>query len=195
MAEKIELKNILEKLQERAEYLGNGIVKVDFFLNHLVDTSAMDTIGEEIANFFKDYSPNKILTVESSGIIPAFATALKFRIPLLFAKKKGALTMKDALVEKAESRTRGSEVELHVSKEFLNEDDKVIIVDDFLASGKTIEALMKIVKRSGADLVGIAAVMEKEFEEGRKHLEKLTDVPIYTVFKISLEGDKPVFKI
>lgn len=195
MIKKIELKDILEKLQERAEYLGNGIVKVDFFLNHLVDTLAMEKIGEEIANFFKDYSPTKVLTVESSGIIPAFVTALNLEIPLLFAKKKGALTMKNVLIEKTESRTREKEVELHVSKEFLNKDDRILIVDDFLASGKTMEALIKIIRRSGAKLVGIAAVMEKEFEDGRSYLEKLTDVPIYTVFKISLEGDKLIFKL
>jgi len=195
MKKTVELRDILRELQQNAEYLGNGIVKVDFFLNHLVDTVAMKTIGEMIADFFRSYSPTKVLTVESSGIIPAFSTACKLNIPLIFAKKKGAVTMRKVLVEKAESRTRGNEVELHVSKEFLNKNDRILIVDDFLASGKTIEALIKIVKRSEAKLIGIAAVMEKEFESGRKYLEKLVDVPIYTIFKISLNDNKLEFKV
>lgn len=186
--EKIEkLKSILEKLRNNAKYMGNGIIKVDFFLNHLVDTQMMLLIGEMIADYFERYNPSKVLTVESSGIIPAFTTAMNLKIPVIFAKKKGAATMERPIIERVVSRTRGNTVELHVSKEFLDKKDKILIVDDFLASGKTIGTLINITKRVGAELVGIAAVMEKTFENGRKYLEKLVDVPIYSIIKISMD--------
>jgi len=186
------LKLILGKLQNKAKYVGNGIVKIDFFLNHLVDTQAMLLIGEMIATFFEKYNPSKILTVESSGIIPAFSTAMYLKIPLVFAKKKGAITIEDPIIEKVTSRTRGNTVELHVSREFLSRKDKILIVDDFLASGKTIGALINITKKAGAELIGIATVMEKTFENGRKYLEKLVNVPVFSAIKISIDENNKI---
>jgi xanthine phosphoribosyltransferase len=166
----------MEALRQRilaeGKNLGRGILKIDSFLNHQLDAELMEEIGVEIARRFEAARPDRILTAEVSGIVPAVMAAKALgNIPVVYARKHKPITMQEPVyLEMAPSHTKGGEVLLMVSPEFLHAGDRVLIVDDFLASGKTIEALAQIVENAGATLVGIAAVVEKSFEGGREAL-------------------------
>ena len=162
-----------QRILQEGKNLGRGILKIDSFLNHQLDAALLETVGEEIAARFVGERPSRILTAEVSGIIPAVMTAKAMgNIPVVYARKHKPITMMEPVyIETAPSHTKGGEVMLMVSPEFLSGEDRVLIVDDFLASGKTINALARIVQNSGAMLVGIAAVVEKDFEGGREALQ------------------------
>ncbi|MFQ5435122.1 MAG: xanthine phosphoribosyltransferase [Anaerolineae bacterium] len=160
-----------ERIRQEGQNLGRGILKIDSFLNHQIDAPLLADVGEEIARRFAKTRPTRILTAEVSGIIPAAMTGLKMGLPVVYARKHKPITMMEPVfVDTAPSHTKGGDVLLMVSPEFLHEDDRVLIVDDFLASGKTIDGLARIVQNAGAELVGIAAVVEKSFERGRETL-------------------------
>ncbi|MCA9874552.1 MAG: xanthine phosphoribosyltransferase [Anaerolineales bacterium] len=161
-----------ERILKEGQNLGRGILKIDSFLNHQLDACLMETIGEEIAARFRATGPTRILTAEVSGIIPAVMTGKALgNLPVVYARKHKPITMREPVfVDSAPSHTKGGEVLLMVSPEFLHADDRILIVDDFLATGRTIDALGRIVQSSGATLVGIAAVVEKTFEGGREAL-------------------------
>ncbi len=173
-----------EAVRSRGSVMGNGILRVDSFLNHQIDPLLMKSAGELIADFFRDYEVTKVLTAESSGIAPSLMAACELGAQLVFARKRRPITMQHYLSESAPSHTKGGVVELNVSLDYLGKEDRVIIVDDFLASGKTIEALATLTLRTGASLVGFAAVIEKTFEEGRSLLEKFS-VPVLGIVRIS----------
>jgi xanthine phosphoribosyltransferase len=179
-----------EKIKGEGQNLGRGILKIDSFLNHQVDASLMEKVGGEIATMFEGSNPTLILTAEVSGIIPAVMVAKSMgNLPAVYARKHKPITMREPVfVEVAPSHTKGHEVNLMVSPEFLNHQHRVLIVDDFLASGRTIEALARIVKNAGATLVGIAAVVEKSFEGGRDLLSHWK-VPIKSVAIITDMSD------
>ena len=163
-----------KRILEEGENLGRGILKIDSFLNHQVDAELMDAVGKEIAGRFSATRPTLILTAEVSGIIPAVMTGKALHnLPVLYARKHKPITMKEPVyVDGAPSHTKGGEVLLMVSPEFLHAHDRVLIVDDFLATGRTIDALARIVSNAGATLVGIATVVEKSFEGGRELLQQ-----------------------
>jgi xanthine phosphoribosyltransferase len=171
-----EKKAYMEALRQRilseGKNLGRGILKIDSFLNHQLDAQLMEEVGAEIARRFETAEPDRILTAEVSGIVPAVMAAKALgNIPVVYARKHKPITMQEPVyLEMAPSHTKGGDVLLMVSPEFLHAGDRVLIVDDFLASGKTIEALAQIVQNAGATLVGIAAVVEKSFEGGREAL-------------------------
>jgi xanthine phosphoribosyltransferase len=179
------MKSLKQRILADGQNLGRGILKIDTFLNHQLDVSLMEDIGQEIARRFADSRPNRILTAEVSGIAPAVMAAKYLEnIPVVYARKHKPITMQEPVfVEVAPSHTKGGEVNLMVSPEFLSHNDRVLIVDDFLASGLTIEALAEIVRRAGATLVGIAAVVEKTFEGGREALAHW-EVPIEAMASI-----------
>lgn len=185
---------IMDELKQRilqeGQNLGRGILKIDSFLNHQVDARLMETAGIEIAAHFANTRPTRILTAEVSGIIPAVMTGKALgNIPVVYARKHKPITMREPVfVESAPSHTKGGEVLLMVSPEFLAKDDRILIVDDFLASGRTLDALARIVQGSGATLVGIAAVVEKSFEDGRAALAHW-DVPILALVTITDMSD------
>ena len=181
-----------ERILREGKNLGRGILKIDSFLNHQLDAELMSEIGAEMAAFFADTQPTRILTAEVSGIVPAVMAAKALNnIPVVYARKHKPITMQEPVfVDTAPSHTKGGQVMLMVSPEFLHATDRILIVDDFLASGKTINALARIVKNSGATLVGIAAVVEKSFEGGRTALA-CWDVPIMsTAIITSMEDGK-----
>ncbi len=161
-----------DRIRREGENLGRGILKIDSFLNHQIDAALMEAAGEAIAARFADERPTRILTAEVSGIIPAVMAGRALgNLPVVYARKHKPITMREPVyVDSAPSHTKGGEVMLMVSPEFLSADDRVLIVDDFLASGRTIDALARIVAAAGATLVGIAAVVEKTFEGGREQL-------------------------
>jgi len=169
--------------------LGNGILKIDSILNHQMDPLLMKRMGEEFARRFADKHVQRILTAEVSGIAPALMTGLVMNVPVVYARKQKPLTMSGPVyLEVAPSHTKGSEVLLLVSAEFLHAGENVLVLDDFLASGQTIEKLVRMVYSAKANLAGIAAVIEKTFEGGRERLEKL-GVPIEVLVKISAMTD------
>lgn len=177
-------KGKMEQLNQRilseGKNLGRGILKIDSFLNHQIDALLMEAIGVDIAAQFAHTKPSRVLTAEVSGLIPAAMTGKALgNLPVVYARKRKPITMMEPVyIEEAPSHTKGNEVSLMVSPEFLAADDRILIVDDFLASGRTIDALCRIVQNAGAELVGIAAVVEKTFEGGRDVLSHW-QVPIY----------------
>jgi xanthine phosphoribosyltransferase len=184
----------MERLQEciRREgvYLGDGILKIDSVINHQVDADLMLEAGAEFARVFADTNPTRVLTAEVSGIIPALTTAYALGVPLVYARKHKPITMQEPVfVEFAPSHTKGGEVSLMVSPEFINAEDRVLIIDDFLATGKTIAAMARIVEDAGATLVGVGALIEKAFEGGREALSHLDTRVISLVTIAELRDD------
>jgi xanthine phosphoribosyltransferase len=179
-----------ERIRRDGRHLGRGILKVDSFLTHQVDLLLMQRAGQDLARRFAHAGASKVLTAEISGIAPAAFTALALGIPMIYARKVRPITMPTPVYEEtAPSHTKGTMVSLIVSPEFLGPTDRVLIIDDFLATGQTIAALARIVRSSGAILVGIGSCIEKTFEGGRALLQPL-DVPIYSLALIHrLDGD------
>ena len=152
--------------------LGRGILKVDSFVNHQVDPMLMQECALEFARRFKAYEPTKVLTAEISGIAPALLTALELGVPVVYARKHKPITMPDTVfLTTAPSHTKGHNVDLMVSPEYLGAKERVIIIDDFLASGQTILGLMRLAQAAGAKVLGVGALIEKTLEGGRATLE------------------------
>jgi xanthine phosphoribosyltransferase len=179
-----------ERIKREGRNLGRGILKVDGFVNHQVDVQLMVNVGRELAQRFADAGATKVLTAEISGIAPAVTTALALNLPVIYARKTKPITMPDRVYRaSAPSHTKGRLVELMVSPEVLQQSDRILIVDDFLASGQTIAALARIVQSSGAKLVGIGTLIEKTFEGGRQQLASQFDVPIESLVTITDMSD------
>lgn len=179
-------------IMEKGHNLGSGILKVDGFINHQIDTHLMFEIGQALGEKFKGLGATKVITAEISGIGPALTTAYALNIPLIYARKVRPATMTGKVfVEVAPSHTKGNDVFLMVAAEFITEDDKLLIVDDFLASGSTIAALARLIEHANATLVGVGAVIEKRFEGGRARLERL-GVPIVTQAVITEMDDNKI---
>ena len=166
------MESLKDRIRREGENLGRGILKIDSFLNHQIDPLLMEAAGEAIAAAFAAARPTRILTAEVSGIIPAtMAGKALGNLPVVYARKHKPITMREPVfVDSAPSHTKGGEVMLMVSPEFLTAGDRILIVYDFLATGRTIDALARIVQSAGAELVGIAAIVEKDFEGGRAEL-------------------------
>ena len=184
-----------ERIISEGVNLGGGILKVDSFVNHQVDPVLMDEAGREFARLFADIGATKILTAEISGIAPAVATGLHMSLPVVYARKRKPITMPDqVLLTLAPSHTKGRTVELIVSPEYLAGGEKVLIIDDFLASAATILGLVQLAEAAGAIVVGIGALIEKSFEGGRGRLKTL-NVPVHSLAAIrSMEGDQIIFE-
>ena len=189
------MKILIDRILKEGQYLGNGILKVDGFINHQVDPHLMNAAGKEFARLFKDVGATKILTAEISGIAPAVYAGQHMNLPVVYARKRKPITMPDqVLLTLAPSHTKGRTVELIVSPEYLAGGEKVLIIDDFLASGATILGLVQLAEIAGASVVGIGALIEKTFEGGRAALEYL-NVPIISLAPItSFDDDKIHFE-
>jgi xanthine phosphoribosyltransferase len=189
---------MMDRLKERilaeGQNLGGGILKVDGFVNHQVDPDLMEACGRELALLFQDVGATKVLTAEISGIAPALTTAHHLGLPVVYARKSKPVTMPDQVfLTLTPSHTKGRTVELIVSPEYLGAGEKVLIIDDFLASGQTILGLVRLAQAAGATIVGIGALIEKSFEGGRQVLSSL-EVPVHALAVItSMEGDQILF--
>ncbi len=161
-----------------------NVLKVDSFLNHQMDIELFDKIGEEFKRRFSDCNINKILTIEASGIGIACMVARHFDVPVVFAKKSKSINIEgDVFVAEVESFTHKCKNQVIVSKKFLGPDDRVLIIDDFLANGCALQGLISIVSSAGAKVEGIGIVIEKGFQSGGQvirnlgyHLESLAIV-------------------
>ncbi|MBL8080332.1 MAG: xanthine phosphoribosyltransferase [Anaerolineales bacterium] len=183
-----------ERILKEGRILGNGILKVDSFVNHQVDPTLMNECGRIFADLFKHVGATKILTAEISGIAPAITTGIHMKLPVVYARKNKPITMPDQVyLTLAPSHTKGRMVELIISPEYLANDEKVLIIDDFLASGQTILGLVRLAEAAGSKVVGIGTLIEKLFEGGRDAL-KPTGVPIESIACIkSLDNGKIEF--
>lgn len=167
------MKLLQEKIMREGKVLSDDVLKVDAFLNHQIDPVLMQEIGKEFAKRFKDDKITKIVTIESSGIAPAVMAALQFGVTVVFARKRKSLTLQDNMyTAKVYSYTKQETNEISISKQYINEDDRVLIIDDFLANGQAALGLMSLVEQAGATVVGIGIVIEKAFQDGGSKLRE-----------------------
>jgi len=183
------MNELKERILRDGQVLDNGILKVDSFINHQVDPALMDSCGQEFARRFANLGATKVLTAEISGIAPALTTALHLGLPVVYARKTKPITMPDQVyLTLAPSHTKGRMVELIISPEYLANHEKVLIIDDFLASGATILGLVRLAEAAGAKIVGIGTLIEKSFEGGRAALKHL-NLPVESLACIASMGD------
>lgn len=185
------MESLGRKVKEDGVVIDEKILKVDGFLNHQIDAKLMNDVGKTFYDSFKDAGITKILTIEASGIAPAIMASFHFDVPCLFAKKAKPSTLKDGFYSTdIHSFTKNKTSTVIVSEEFLGADDKVLIIDDFLANGDASLGLNDIVKQANATTVGVGIVVEKSFQNGRQRLE---DAGLYvsSLCKVaSLKGNK-----
>jgi xanthine phosphoribosyltransferase len=184
-----------QKILTDGYVLSSNVLKVDSFINHQIDVGLFNEIGKEFKRIYKDCEVTKILTIEASGIGIACMTAQYFDVPALFAKKHEAVNMDLETYESdVFSYTKNKTYKVRVSKKYLNENDKVLIVDDFLANGNAVAGLVDIVKQAGAEVVGVGIVIEKGFQTGRSVIEKSGIRVESLVIVDSLENGQVTFK-
>lgn len=188
------MKAMEEKILREGQILPGEILKVGSFLNQQIDTEFLREMAEEIATLFKDCGATKVLTVEASGIAIATAAGLAMNIPVLFAKKhKTSNVDGEILSAPVHSYTHGTDYNIVVSKNYLSTEDKVLMVDDFLASGNAFMGLLGLINGAGATCVGACAAIEKRFQGGGDMLRKmgirLESLAIISAF----EGNSVVF--
>lgn len=169
------MKKLTDRIRKDGKVLPGDILKVDNFLNHQIDVKLMDEIGEEFYRLFKDEDINKILTIESSGIAIATAASRYFNyIPVVYAKKTVAANMAKDVYERMEhSYTRNIEYTVQVARQFLGENDRILILDDFLANGEAMKALIGICNDAKAKVVGCGVVVCKTYQPGERSLKEL----------------------
>ncbi len=192
------MKALVERIRSEGRNLGRGILKVDGFINHQLDPVLTVEMGQEFARRFAAAGVDgitKIITAEVSGIAPALTTAMALGVPVVYARKHRPITMPAGFyASEAPSHTKGGIVQLMVSPEYLHPADRVLLIDDFLATGKTIHALAQLIADCGATLCGIGCLVEKSFESGRAQLSHL-NVPIVTLAIVdSMDNDAIVVR-
>ncbi len=175
--------------------IGEGdVLKVDSFINHMVDVEFVNKLGQEFYRLFKDCDVNKILTIEASGIGIACITAQYFHVPVVFAKKtKTNNIYADVYTSRVESYTHQKTYDIVVSKEFLGRDDRVLIIDDFLAKGSALYALIELIKQADAVTVGAGIVIEKAYQPGGDLIRNKMGVRVESLARIrSMSAEKGI---
>lgn len=167
------MKLLKEKILKDGVVREGNILKVDNFLNHQIDIEFMNEIGKEFYRLFADKNITKILTIEASGIAIASITAQYFNVPVLFAKKAKSKNIDgDLYTSVVKSYTYGKEYTITVAKKFLGSEERVLIIDDFLANGAALNGLIDVVKQAGASVEGLGIVIEKGFQHGGDKLRE-----------------------
>ena len=161
------MKLLEDRIRKDGKIRGTDVLKVDSFLNHQIDVGLLDEIGREFFRLYGNDGVTKILTIEASGIGIACMTARYFNVPVIFAKKNKTKNIAgDVYTSKVESFTHGRVYDIIVSREFLSPEDRVLVIDDFLANGSALQGLIKLVTDAGATLVGAGICVEKAFQPG-----------------------------
>lgn len=184
---------LIKKIKDEGYVIDNKIVKVDHFINHMLDSKLVNEIGLEFSKVFKNIT--KILTIEASGIAYAVATAFHMNhVPIVFARKTESLiTSDDLLKSDVYSFTKQKTSTIIVDSAYINKDDNILIIDDFLAKGNAALGLIDIVNQKNATIAGVGIVIEKGFEPGRKRIEEL-GINVHSLALIKkLENNKIVF--
>jgi len=172
-----------DRVLKEAKVLPNDIIDVSSFMDAFVDVDLMDQCGKDLADRFIKVKPSKILTVATTGLVIAIPMAKYLQVPLVYARKQRSVVMADTFDAGYNSKTIGQDRQLLVSKDHIDEEDRVLIVDDFLSSGSSQEALLRIVSEAGATAVGVGVLLEKEYEAGRVSLSGY-EVPVESVVRI-----------
>ena len=163
-----------QKILDSAEVLPGGVLKVDSFLNHQIDVMFVSKLAEEWYRLFKDEKITKILTIESAGIGLASIAALLFKVPVVYAKKTRNAALSDEYhCTKVISYTHGQVYDVFLAKNLINKDDRILILDDFLANGSAIKILIRLAEAGGAKVVGSTVAIEKAYLGGGKDIRSL----------------------
>ena len=183
------MKILEDMILERGIAVNEDILKVDSFVNHQVDPELMKNIGDEFAEHFKGQGITKVATIESSGIAPALMTALALNVPMLILKKQPSKILNQDLYQTVvTSYTKGTSYELTPSKNFISENDHVLIIDDFLANGEAATGAIRLIRKAHATIAGVGILIEKSFQPG---YEKLTEqgIDVYSLARIAKLGE------
>jgi xanthine phosphoribosyltransferase len=179
------MKLLKDKILAEGIALNEHILKVDGFINHQVDPELMQKMGKEFAEHFKGQGITKIATIESSGIAPTLATAMALNVPMIILKKQPSKILNQDLFQTVvTSFTKSTSYELTLSKRFVNENDHVLIIDDFLANGEAATGAIRLLRLARATIAGLGIVIEKSFQPGR---DKVIDqgVEVFSLARIS----------
>lgn len=167
------MKLLEDRIKNDGIVIGSDILKVDMFLNHQIDPSLINELGKEFSRLFKDCGADRILTVETSGVPIAVMAGLYLNIPVVFAKKASHKYVgTDLYTAECYSYTHATTYEISVSKKYLPDGEKILIIDDFLADGNATKALLELVKQCKGEAVGIGIAVEKGFQPGGKFLRE-----------------------
>lgn len=178
-----------ECIRENGQAINETVLKVDSFLNHQVDADLMYEIGKSFKEYFKDHGITKIFTIESSGIAPTVMTALQMSLPMVTLKKQSSKILNGEVYQTTvHSFTKVMDYELTLSKNYINDKDKILIIDDFLANGEAALGAIRLVEEAGAEVAGIGIVIEKSFQPGRGVLDK-KGYDVYSLARISKLGE------
>ena len=178
------MEELKTRIKEVGTVLPGNVLKVDAFLNHQIDAGLMQRIGQAFAARFVDAGITKVWTVESSGIAPAVMTGLALGVPVIFARKHKSLTLNEGLyTAEVYSYTKQVANKITIAQKYVAPDDKVLIIDDFLANGQAVSGLLAIAKQAGVTVTGAGIVIEKTFQPGRLALEK-QGIPVVSLAKI-----------
>ena len=183
------MKILEDMILERGIAVNEDILKVDSFVNHQVDPELMKNIGDEFAEHFEGQGITKVATIESSGIAPALMTALALNVPMLILKKQPSKILNQDLYQTVvTSYTKGTSYELTLSKNFISENDHVLIIDDFLANGEAATGAIRLIRKAHATIAGVGILIEKSFQPG---YEKLTEqgIDVYSLARIAKLGE------
>lgn len=179
------MESLHKRILEEGNALSDTVLKVDSFLNHQVDPKLMYEMGTYFKNYYIDHKVTKIFTIESSGIAPTAMTAMQMNLPMVILKKQGSKILNgDFYQTTVHSFTKGSDYELTLSKKYINEEDNILIIDDFLANGEAALGAARLVEEAGAKVAGIGIVIEKSFQKGPQML-KDKGYDVYSLARIS----------
>ncbi|WEV40077.1 xanthine phosphoribosyltransferase [Lactobacillus sp. ESL0681] len=191
------MKLLEERIRRDGEVLPGNVLKINSFLNHQVDPELMMAVGQEFARLFQDSGITKVLTCEASGIAPGIMAAFELRVPMVFARKKKPSTLNDAVYwADVFSYTKKVTNKICVEQKFLNKDDNLLIVDDFLAHGEAVKGLISVAEQAHTNVAGVGVVVAKNFQGGsdwvKDHgyrLEALANITNFTDGKVVFAGE------
>ncbi|WP_079433888.1 xanthine phosphoribosyltransferase [Zoogloea sp. LCSB751] len=174
---------LVRRIEKEATVENGQILRIDHFLNHRIEPAFIFELAHELARRLSFFQPNVILTAEASGIAPALIVAQALSVPLVYAKKYSPQVEAPAISRVIPSPTKGGHTRLVISQRYIKPGQRIVIVDDFLANGRTATALIDMVREAGAEVLGAGFVVEKRFKQGREHIEAL-GVPVSTLAQV-----------
>ncbi|MBQ1192860.1 MAG: xanthine phosphoribosyltransferase [Lachnospiraceae bacterium] len=161
-----------DKIRSEGEILDDEILKVDGFINHQVDVNLMEELGKDMARHFLGQGITKVFTIESSGISPALFTAKYLNVPMVILKKQASKNLKTEVWQtEVVSYTKGTSYDLTLAKNYISDEDNILIIDDFLANGEAATGAIRLIRKAHATVAGIGVLIEKSFQPGREKLE------------------------
>ncbi|HFI0048546.1 TPA: xanthine phosphoribosyltransferase [Streptococcus suis] len=186
------MKALEARILKDGQVLGENILKVDSFLTHQVDFRLMKEMGQVLADTYRSKEITKVVTIEASGIAPAIYVAESLEVPMIFAKKHKNITMTEGiLTAEVYSFTKQVTSTVSIASKFLSPEDRVLIVDDFLANGQAAKGLIDIIQQAGAQIAGVGIIIEKSFQDGRQLLLD-AGVPVTSLARIEKFQDGQV---